>query len=91
MSDHRIETIIFSMDDPNYETFKKKVDELNDKYSYWLEKYDDVITGKAPVDLNNYYSIYTSNGRHTFNVLHMENFPKEIQKDLKQAFIDSYN
>lgn len=89
MSDHKIEIISFSMDDPNYETLRKKVDELNGKYRYWLEKFDDVITGKTPVDLNNYYSIYTSYRRHTFNVLHIVNFPKEIQEDLKQAFIDS--
>lgn len=78
------------MEDPNYEAFKKKVDGLNEKYCFWLAKHDDIITGTAPADLHNYYFIHASNGRVTFNVLHMEDFPRDIQQDLKYAFNTCY-
>lgn len=30
-----IQSLSFSMEDPNYEAFKKKVDGLNEKYCFW--------------------------------------------------------
>lgn len=90
MADYTIDTLSFRMEDPQFETFKKKVDELNVKYNYWLQNQEDVVSGTSPANLHNYYFIYTENGRHNFNVQHMDDFPREIQEDLKISFKESY-
>lgn len=90
MSDYKIETLSFSMGDPQFESFKKRVDELNQKYSYWLEQHYHVVDVAAPIDLHNYFSIHTHLGKVTFNVFHMEGFPSEIQEDLTISFKQSY-
>lgn len=85
-----LETLSYSEENPSFETFKNKVEGLNEKYKYWLSKHHDIISGTEPVDLHNYYAIYRKHDQVFFNVIHMEEFPKEIQDDLKFAFQESY-
>jgi len=87
-----ISTLPFSFgeEDKKHKQFKERLDILNEKYIFWLSRHEDIVTGKMPVDLHNYYTLYEQGGKITFKVLNMEDFPKEIQYDLEQAFHSIY-
>lgn len=71
--------------------FKKRIDALQAKYAYWLDKNDDIISGVAPVDLHNYFMIYNNRQEVIFKMIDNSRLPQEVIVDLENAFRDTYD
>lgn len=68
--------------------FDAKLKAIELKYQYWFSDRQDIISGKKPDRLHNYWITHQSGNRLAFKV--KDELPLEIRQECLQAFADVY-
>jgi hypothetical protein len=77
-----MESIWGSNHDARIESFEKRVSEIEEKYSYFLNKYVDRITGEAPDKLNNHYILRWDQNSTAIAFNNNSYLPASIQQEV---------
>jgi len=68
--------------------FEAKLNAIEAKYKNWFSDREDIISGKKPDRLHNYWITYQSGNNLTFKI--EDELPLEIRNECLQAFVDIY-
>ncbi|SDH60711.1 hypothetical protein SAMN05421827_13128 [Pedobacter terrae] len=80
---------LFSQEGLDKETlFEAKLNAIELKYENWFSNREDIISGKKPDRLHNYWITYQSGNNLSFKI--KDELPVEIRNECLQAFADIY-